>query len=153
MPPIITAASASIRASADAAWAVLGDYANDPLWRAAVTRMDQTPPGPVHNGATALEEVRMFGRTVLTRVELHGVVPGLEFSWRAIDGIQAHGIRRIVPIGTDRCEVHTRREVWLRGADRLFQPLVAWSMARAERSDLHRAAAMIERQAAERVRS
>jgi len=153
MPPIITTASAPIRASADAAWAVLGDYANDPLWRAAVTRMDQTPPGPVHNGATALEEVRMFGRRVLTRVELHDVVTGVGFSWRSIDGVQAHGIRKIVPIGSDHCEVHTRREVWLRGADRLVQPLVAWSMARAERSDLHRAAAMIERQAAERVRS
>lgn len=153
MPPIITTASAPIRASATAAWAVLGDYANDPLWRAAVTRMDQTPPGPVQNGATALEEVRMFGRRVLTRVELHDVVAGVEFSWRAIDGIQAHGIRRIVPSGTDGCEVHTRREVWLRGADRLAQPLVAWSMARAERSDLHRAATMIERQTAEGSRS
>lgn len=153
MPPIITTASAPILASADAAWAVLGDYANDPLWRGAVTRMDQTPPGPVHDGATALEEVRMFGRTVLTRVELHDVVAGREFSWRSIGGVQAHGIRRIVPIGTDRCEVHTRREVTLRGADRLLQPVVAWSMARAERSDLHRAAAMIERQAAEGSRA
>lgn len=148
MPPVTTKASTVIDAPAEAAWAVLGDYANDPLWRSAVARMEQTPPGPVHDGATAVEELHTFGRTVVTRIELHDVRPGAGFAWRAIDGTDAHGTRTVVSLGADRCEVRTHREIGLRGADRLLQPIVAWSMARAEREDLRRAAVLVVERAA-----
>ncbi|MGB4779990.1 SRPBCC family protein [Microbacterium sp.] len=143
MTTVLTRASAVIEAPADAAWAVLGDYANDPLWRRAVSRMEQTPPGIVHDGAQAVEELQTLGRTVVTRVELHDVLPGRSFAWRAVDGTDAHGTRAIVPLDDGRCALRTERRIGLTGADRLLQPLVSWVMARAERADLARAAALV----------
>lgn len=141
--PVITQGRAIIEAPASTAWGLLADYANDPLWRKAVSRMDQTPEGPVREGAHAVEELHIFGRTVVTRIELHDVQPGESFAWRAIDGPGAHGTRAIVTLGPSRCELRTYREITLRGLDRLLHPIVSWSMARAERADVRRAAALV----------
>ena len=53
--PIVTEGRAVIDAPAQAAWAVLADYANDPLWRQGVDRMEQTPPGEALDGAQVVE--------------------------------------------------------------------------------------------------
>lgn len=146
--PVVTQGRIVIEAPARTAWELLADYAHDPLWRAAVTRMDQTPPGPVQEGADVVEELHIFGRTVVTRIELHDVQPGTSFAWRAVDGPGAHGTRTIVPLGPNRCELRTYREITLSGPDRLLQPIVSWSMARAERGDMRRAAALVGERAA-----
>lgn len=148
MSMVRSAASVVIQAPAAAAWEVLGDYAHDPAWRSGVSRMEQTPPGVVHDGATAEEDLRVLGRRVTTRVELHDVRDGGGFSWRAVDGTDARGTRTIVALDAARCELRTEREIRLVGADRLLAPLVRWVMARAERADLARAAALVERRRA-----
>ncbi|MEZ3160293.1 SRPBCC family protein [Microbacterium sp. BWT-B31] len=142
--PIITEGRAIIEAPPSAAWAALADYANDVLWRKAVNRMDQDPPGEVFEGAAVVEELRILGRVVQTRIEVHDVRPGSSFAWRAIDGSAAFGTRSVVPLGTDRCELRTWRQIGLTGADRLLQPLVAWVLRRAERADVRRAALVVE---------
>jgi hypothetical protein len=147
---IVTKGRVVVEAPAAATWRMLADYANDPLWRGAVSRMDQSPLGLVQDGVVVVEELRTFGRTVTTRIEVHDVRLGTEFAWRAIDGTDAYGTRTIIPLGPARCEIRTYREIGLRGADRLLEPFVSWSMARAERDDLRRAAALVERGTAER---
>ncbi len=145
MNTVVTKASAVIESSAETAWRVLGDYTYDPQWRGAVRRMDQSPPGMVHDGARAVEELRILGRTVVTRVELHDVRPGASFAWHAIDGSDAYGTRTLVALSEDRCELRTERHVRLTGADRVLRPLVAWVMAGAERADVARAAELVAR--------
>ena len=144
MSMVRTAGRVVIQAPASAAWEVLGDYAHDPAWRSGVSRMEQTPPGRVQNGATAEEDLRVLGREVRTRIELHDVRDG-GFSWRAVDGTHAHGTRTVAPLDSGRCELRTDREIRLVGADRLLAPLVRWAMSRAEHADLARAAALVER--------
>jgi hypothetical protein len=147
MKPITTKSRAVIEATAATAWAVLSDYANDPLWRHGVLRMEQTPPGAVHDGARVVEELRILGRTVRTDIEVRDVNPGSSFAWRALTGSDAHGTRSISPLGSDRCELVTEKHVCLAGSDRLLQPLVAWVIRRTERADARRAAAFVAERA------
>lgn len=141
--PVTTAARVIIHAPRAAAWEVVADYANDPLWRGGVSRMDQTPPGEVREGAPVVEELRVLGRLVRTELEVWEVRTGEMFSWRATDGTNAHGTRTITTVDETTCELHTWRRIHLTGADRLLQPLVAWIFSRNERKDLRRVAHLI----------
>ncbi len=141
--PIVTEGRAVIDTSAQIAWTVLADYSNDPLWRQGVTRMEQSPPGEVFDGAIVVEELHVLGRLTRTRIEVRDVRPGVSFAWRAVDGTDARGTRSLVPLGEGRCELRTWRQIRLRGADRLLGPLVAGVMARAERGDVHRAVGLV----------
>lgn len=140
---IVTEGRVVIDASPAAAWILLSDYANDPSWRRGVSRMEQTPPGPVREGARAIEELTVLGRVTRTLVEISEVVPGRSFAWRAIDGTEAHGTRSIEPLPDGRCELRTWRAIRLVGADRWLEPVVAVVMARTERGDVRRAATFV----------
>lgn len=142
--PVRTTARAIIDAPAAFAWEVLSDYTNDPLWRGGVSRMDQQSPGPVHEGATAVEDLRVLGRRTVTTVRIEEVRPGAEFAWRAIAGSAARGTRTIHALPNGRCELVTAREITLGGVDLLAQPLVSWVLARAERRDVLAAARLVE---------
>lgn len=142
--PIITEARAVIAAPAAVAWRLLADYANDPLWRARVRRMEQSPPGQVFPGATAVEEIRVLGTLSRAVVEVVTVTPGTSFTWRAIDGADAEGHRTITALGDDRCELHTWRVIRLSGAQAWGEPLARWALTRGERADVQRAAALVE---------
>ena len=61
MRPITVRTSARVAAPAADAWEFLSLYANDPLWRRGVTRMDQAPAGPVVDGASTDEELACWG--------------------------------------------------------------------------------------------
>lgn len=135
---------AQIAAPAATAWAVLSVYANDPRWRAGVSRMDQATAGRVHEGARVVEELRVLGRDIRSDVEVHDVVEGESFSWRVLGGADAHGTRRIVELAPDRCELVTEKVLVLRGSDRLLAPLIAWTVRRTEAADAKRAAALVE---------
>ncbi len=106
--------------------------------------MTQTPAGRVHNGARAIEQLRVLGRDIRSDVEVHEVVDGESFSWRVIGGAQAHGTRRIVARGDDHCELVTEKVLVLTGSDRLLGPLIAWTIRRTEAADARRAAALVE---------
>lgn len=144
MPPIRIVSRAPIAAPATSAWALLSDYANDPLWRHGVSRMEQTPAGPVRDGARVVEELRVLGRDIRSDVEVHDVVSGESFGWRVVGGADAHGARRIEAHADDRCELITEKVLVLHGADRLLAPLIAWTIRRTEAADARRAAALVE---------
>lgn len=148
MALVRTQAVSRIESSLASASAVLGDYAQDPLWRRAVARMEPTPRGMVRDGTHAVEELRTFGRTVVTLVEVYDVEPGRGFAWRAIDGTDAHGTRILTALSDELCELRTERVIRLTGADQLLAPLVSWTLARAERADHGRAAALVMARAA-----
>ena len=134
----------AIAAPAAVAWAVLADYAHDPSWRKGVSRMEQSTPGPVHDGARVVEQLRVLGRDIRSDVTVHDVVPGESFAWRVVDGADAHGVRRIVAHGVDRCELVTEKVLVLTGTERLLAPLIAWTIRRTEAGDARRAAALVE---------
>ena len=41
-------------------WAYVADYGNDPSWRAAVTQMRPSVPGPAQVGVTTHERLRLW---------------------------------------------------------------------------------------------
>ncbi|MFD2840596.1 SRPBCC family protein [Populibacterium corticicola] len=142
---IKTTAQAIINASPDVAWTILADYANDPLWRENVLKMEQSPSGPVFDGAQAIEELRVLGRSITTHIEVSDVRPLTGFSWRAVDGTKAHGIRTLEELPDGKCLFKTERQITLQGVERLLEPLVGWLMNRTERKDVLRAAILVER--------
>jgi hypothetical protein len=44
-------------------WAYVADYGNDPSWRAAITQMRPSQPGPAREGVTTHELLRLLGMT------------------------------------------------------------------------------------------
>ncbi len=147
MQPIEIHARQTVDAHASAAWELLSLYADDPQWRRGVSAMDQTPAGRVVDGAQTVEILRMLGRTMRNVAEISDVEQGVGFAWRVVDGADADGSRRIVPLAGDRCEIVIEKRVRLAPSDRLLRPVIAWVLASTERGDLRRAARLIEAQA------
>ncbi len=142
---ITTKAQVIINTSPDVAWTVLADYANDPLWRENVLRMEQSPSGPVFDGAQVIEELRVLGRNITTRIEVSDVRPFTGFSWRAVDGTKAHGTRTLEELPDGTCLLVTERQITLQGLELLLEPLIGWLMNRTEQADVARAAALVEK--------
>lgn len=139
---------AMVAAPASDAWRLLSTYADDPLWRRGVSRMDQDPPGPVIDGARTTEVLRMLGRTMHNVAVVSDVRPGESFSWRVVDGVDADGSRRVIALGDDRSEIVIDKRVRLAPSDRMLRPLVALVLARTERGDVRRAVRLIEQRRA-----
>lgn len=144
MRPIEIHARRTVHASADDAWSLLSVYAHDPRWRRGVSAMDQTPAGPVVDGARTIEILHMLGRTMRNVAEVSDVEAGAGFSWRVVEGVDADGSRRVVALGPGLCEIVIEKRVRLERSDRLLRPVIAWVIARTERGDLRRAARLIE---------
>lgn len=125
-------------------WAYIATYANDPTWRAGVSRMHQHSAGPVHVGAEVDEVLRIMGRTVRSRVIIESVDEGRSFAWRVTDGA-AFGRRWVRVLSNGATELGAEKTLVLRGADKLLAPLVGAVVRRTERADLVRAAREIER--------
>lgn len=107
--------------------------------------MEQSPSGPVFDGAQAIEELRVLGRSITTHIEVSDVRPLTGFSWRAVDGTKAHGTRALEELPDGKCLLRTERQITLQGMERLLEPLVGWLMNRTERKDVLRAAILVER--------
>lgn len=129
---------------AEVAWSFLSVYANDVEWRQGVSRMDQTPAGPVVDGASAVEHLRMFGRDLVNVALISDVQAGASFTWQVKNGADAHGSRRVVPVGLETCEIIIDKAVRLDRADRWLRPIVALVLRRTERADLRRVAHLLE---------
>lgn len=136
--------SALVQAPADRVWEFVASYANDPLWRAGVSRMHQFTDGPVHAGAEVEEVLRILGRTIQSKVIVETVDPGRSFSWRVVGGVRASGRRWVRALDDRTSELHAEKLLLLTGADRLMTPIVAATTRRTERDDVRRAAALIE---------
>jgi hypothetical protein len=78
-------ASVNIGRPASQVWAYVADYGNDPSWRAGVTQMRPSQPGPAQEGITTHELLRLLGLTFRTDATIDRVEPGRRLQWHAHD--------------------------------------------------------------------
>ena len=69
------AASVEIDRSASQVWAYVADYGNDTSWRAGVTQMRPSQPGPAQEGITIHELLRLLGMSFRTDAAIDRVEP------------------------------------------------------------------------------
>jgi hypothetical protein len=77
--------SVEIDRPASQVWAYVADYGNDPSWRAAVTQMRPSTPGPAQVGVTTHERLRLLGMTFRADAIIDRVEAGRLLEWRAHD--------------------------------------------------------------------
>ncbi|MGW0594179.1 SRPBCC family protein [Streptosporangium sp. NPDC002607] len=119
-------------------WRIIADFGQDPRWRAGVTTMAPDPPGLVVPGTTTDESITFKGRVHHTGSVVTSVVPGTEFAWRMISGIDAEGGRSVVPLDGGRCLVTVHFRIRLRGLQRLRVPFVRRALRHKLQQDLRR---------------
>jgi uncharacterized membrane protein len=138
-------ASVEIDRSASQVWAYVADYGNDINWRAGVTQMRPSQPGPAQEGVTTHELLRVLGMTFRTDAAIDRVEPGRRLQWRAHDRQkQLRGSRLIEPTGPVSSRFTEVVEGRLLGPSRLLEPVVAWLLQRQARGDLGRLKHLLE---------
>ncbi|MDO9454665.1 SRPBCC family protein [Nocardioides sp.] len=126
---------------ADEVAAYLLDWTHDVEWRAAVTRFTVEPTGRAVRGQRLVEELRYAGLTFRTPTTVAEVSPLTARYTGGGRSMRVAGVRSVVALGPDRCEVRTRTELGPRGAMRLLAPLLVGSYRRADAADLRTLAA------------
>ena len=120
--------SVEIDRPASQVWAYVADYGNDPCWRAAVTQLRPSVPGPAQVGATTHERLRLLGLTV-----------------RADDRQkQLQGSRLVEPTGPASSRFTEVVEGGLVRLSRPLGPLVRWLLQRQATADLRRLKNLLE---------
>src|SRR5215216_4467279 len=84
-PLVRVVGSVEINRPASQVWAYVTDYGNDPSWRAAVTQLRPSVPGPAQVGVTTHERLRLLGMTFRTDASIDRVEAGRLLAWRAHD--------------------------------------------------------------------
>jgi Polyketide cyclase / dehydrase and lipid transport len=139
--------SVEIDRAAGEVWAYVADYGNDPSWRAAVTQMRPSMPGPAQVGVTTHERLRLWGLTVRTNATIDRVEAGRLLQWRAHDQQkQLQGSRLVEPTGPSSSRFTEVVEGGLVGLSRPLGPLVAWLLQRQATTDLRRLKKLLETQ-------
>ena len=139
--------SVEIDRPASQVWAYVADYGNDPSWRAAVTQMRPSVPGPVQVGVTTHEWLRLLGMTFRTDAVIGRVEVGRLLEWRAHDRQkQLQGTRLVEPTGPTSCRFTEVVEGGLLGLSRPLGALVAWLLQRQATTDLRRLKHLLETQ-------
>ena len=137
--------SVEIDRPASQVWAYVADYGNDPSWRAAVTQMGPSVPGPAQVGVTTHERLRLLGMTFRTDASIDRVEAGRLLTWHAHDRQkQLRGSRLVEPTGQGSCRFTEVLEVRLLGLLRPLAPLVAWLLHRQATADLRRLKHLLE---------
>ena len=137
--------SVEIDRPASQAWAYVADYGNDPSWRAAVTQMRPSVPGPAQVGVTTHERLRLLGMTFRTDASIDRVEAGRLLEWRAHDRQkQLQGSRLVEPTGPASSRFIEVVEDGLLGLSRPLGPLVAWLLQRQATTDLRRLKNLLE---------
>ncbi len=101
--------STTLDHSADAVFAFLADIGNLPRWQSGVVRAEQTSPGPVGVGTTAVVERRLMGQDVRADLTVARFEPG-----RAIvletdaSGIHVEATIEVEPMDAEHCRVTFR---------------------------------------------
>jgi ketosteroid isomerase-like protein len=96
-------------------WAVVADYERDPEWRAGVVTMAPSQHGVAGVGTTTAEELHIAGLVLHNRGVVTSVDPGVAFTWRTTEGAEAHGSRRVEPLGPAACRLVMTTWVTMRG--------------------------------------
>jgi uncharacterized membrane protein len=139
--------SVEIDRPAGEVWAYVADYGNDPSWRAAVTQMRPSMPGPAQVGVTTHERLRLWGLTVRTNATIDRVEAGRLLQWRAHDQQkQLQGSRLVEPTGPSSSRFTEVVEGGLVGLSRPLGPMVAWLLQRQATTDLRRLKKLLETQ-------
>jgi uncharacterized membrane protein len=139
--------SVDIDRPASEVWAYVADYGNDPSWRAAVTQMRPSVPGPAQVGVTTHERLRLLGMTFRTDASIDRVEAGRLLQWRAHDRHkQLQGSRLVELTGPASARFTEVVEGGLLGLWRPLGPLVAWLLQRQTTADLRRLKYLLETQ-------
>ena len=139
--------SVGIDRPASQVWAYVADYGNDPSWRAAVTQLRPSVPGPAQVGVTTHERLRLLGLTFCTDAIIDRVEAGRLLEWRAHDRQkQLQGSRLVEPTGPASSRFTEVVEGGLLGLLRPLGPLVAWLLQRQAIADLRRLKNLLETQ-------
>lgn len=106
-----TTTEIDIACPADAAFAVLSDFARNPEWQGGMVACRWTSPGGLALGATYGQEARFLGRAILTTFEVTALDPGRSVSIASIvSTFPIRVTRSVEPLGDDACRVTAR--VW-----------------------------------------
>ena len=141
------AASVDIDRPASQVWAYVADYGNDTGWRAAVSQMHPSLPGPARVGVTTHERLRLLGMTFRTDATIYRVEAGRLLAWRTHDRQkQLQGSRLVEPTGPSSSRFTEVVEGGLLGLSRPLGPLVAWLLQRQATADLQRLKHRLETQ-------
>jgi uncharacterized membrane protein len=137
--------SVEIDRPASQVWAYVADYGNDTNWRAGVTQLHPSRPGPAQVGVTTHETLRLLGLSFRTDATIDRVQAGRLLEWRAHDRQkQLRGSRLVEPTGQRTSRFTEVVEVRLLGLLRPLGPLVAWLLRRQSRADLRRLKHLLE---------
>jgi Polyketide cyclase / dehydrase and lipid transport len=137
--------SVEINRPASEVWAYVADYGNDPSWRAAVTQMRPSVPGPAQVGVTTHERLRLLGMTFRTDAIIDRVETGRLLAWRAHDGTKRlQGSRLVEPTGPASSRFTEVVEGHLLGLSRPLGPLATWLLQRQATADLRRLKHLLE---------
>ncbi|HZG89456.1 MAG TPA: hypothetical protein VEZ42_04515, partial [Pseudonocardia sp.] len=83
----------------------------DPDWRARVSTMDPSPPGPARPGQTTDERLRFAGKAYRNGGVVEAVGPGRTLTWRTTSGVDADGRRTVEELPGGRCRVRLETTV------------------------------------------
>jgi uncharacterized membrane protein len=137
--------SVEIDRPASQVWAYVADYGNDPSWRAAVTQMRPSLPGPAQVGVTTHERLRLWGLTFRTDATIDRVEAGRLLAWAPTTGKkQLQGSRLVEPTGPASSRFTEVVEGGLVGLSWPLGPLVAWLLQRQATADLRRLKNLLE---------
>lgn len=137
--------SVKIDRPAGQVWICVADYGNDVRWRAGISQMRSSRPGPAQVGVTTHELLRLLGMTFRTDATIDRVEAGRLLEWRAHDRQkQLHGCRLVEPTGPATSRFTEVVEGQLLGLLRPLEPLVAWLLRRQANADLRRLKQMLE---------
>jgi hypothetical protein len=142
--PTILESSITVHQPAATVAAFVLDWGNDHLWRSHVRRFTCTPPGRATVGQRLVEELRFAGLTFVTPTVVE-TVGELSASYAGGNAsIDVTGVRVVVPLGDERCEVRTTTRLTVGGMLRPFAPLLTPSYRRADAADLRSLPGVLE---------
>ena len=137
--------SVEINRPASHVWAYVADYGNDTSWRAGISKMRPSLPGPAQAGVTTQEALRLLGLSFRTDATIYRVQAGRLLQWRAQDRQkQLQGARLVEPTGQHTCRFTEVVEGRLLGLLRPLGPLVAWLLRRQATADMRRLKQILE---------
>lgn len=143
MHNVMTTHSTAVAVPADAVFAYLSHVANEAQWRQSIVGSRYVDAEKPRLGVHGETDVSMGSRSLTMRWEIIEFTPGRHVRWQ-LDGDPWHGGGRytVRPEGAGAI-IEAGLEVRLRGAARVFEPLIGLQLRRGLRADMGRLAALL----------
>lgn len=128
----------------EAAFAFLADVANEVQWRQSIVGSRYVGTRAPAVGVDGETDVAMGSRSLTMRWAIVAFEPGRHVAWR-LDGEpwNGGGAYTVMADG-EGCRIRADLEVRLKGAARVFEPLVGLQFRKGLRTDLDRLAVLLE---------